>query len=195
MTLDDAPITDLLFKIKEGNSEAEDRLMRLAYKLLCRMARRYLAAEPRSHHTLQPGDLVHEYVMIARKSNVSYPDRRHFFAFASRVMRHILVDHERERRAQKRWGHVERIPLEDVTLSAANNSSLMILRQLLEKLETMYPKACKILELTESEGLSLKETAAAMGGMSRSTVKRNLSFARAWLHTQWSKNRGKAGQS
>lgn len=154
------------------------------------------AAEPRSHHTLQPGDLVHEYVMIARKSNVSYPDRRHFFAFASRVMRHILVDHERERSAQKRWGHLDQIPLEDVKLPAANNSSLIILRQLLKKLETIYPTACRILELTESEGLSLKETAAAMGGgLSTSTVKRNLRFARAWLHVQWSKDRGKAGQS
>ncbi|HEV2991022.1 MAG TPA: ECF-type sigma factor [Candidatus Angelobacter sp.] len=193
--LDDAPITVLLSKIKEGDKEAEDRLMRLAYKILCRMARRYLAAEPRRHHTLQPSDVVNEYVIIARKSNVSYQSRVHFFAFAAKVMRHILVDHERNRKAKKRWDHLERISLEDVSLSAEDNASLtVIVRQLLEKLKKINPNACRALELIGFEGLSLEETAAELN-MSSSTVKRYLSFARAWLHLQRGKGRERSGQS
>jgi RNA polymerase sigma factor (TIGR02999 family) len=184
MMLDDAPITDLLFQIKEGNEEAEDRLMQLAYKVLCRMARRYLAAIPRRHHTLQPGDLVHEFVIAGRKAVVNCQNRGHFFAFAAKIMRHILVDHERARIAKKRWDHLERISFEDVSLSADDKASLIVIvRQLLEKLEKLNPNACKALELTGFEGLSLEETAAKLE-ISRSTVKRYLSFAHAWLNLE-----------
>jgi RNA polymerase sigma-70 factor (ECF subfamily) len=192
--LNDAPITELLFKVKQGNSEAENLLMRLTDKVLCHMARRYLAAEPRRHHTLQPGDVVNEYVVIARKSKVSYQNRGHFFAFAAKVMRHILVDYERRRIAKKREGLLERIPLEDVSLSAEDNALSITLRQLLERLKAKDPQEYKILVLRDFEGLDLKETAAAMR-LSRSTVKRDYRIARAWLHLGLSKGARKDGQS
>jgi RNA polymerase sigma factor (TIGR02999 family) len=192
--LNDAPITELLFKVKQGNSEAENLLMRLTNKVLCRMARRYLAAESRRHHTLQPGDLVNEYVVIARKSKVSYQSRGHFFAFAAKVMRHILVSYERRRNAQKRDGLLERVPLEDVSLSAEDNAMGITLRQLLERLKAKDPQEYRILMLRDFEGLDLRETAAAMR-LSRSTVKRDYSSARAWLHLGLSKRTRKAGQS
>jgi RNA polymerase sigma factor (TIGR02999 family) len=177
----DAPITELLSKVKEGNREAEDRLMRLTDKLLCRMARRYLAAQTRRHHTLQPGDVVNEYVLIAKKYNINYQNRVHFFAVAAKVMRHFLVDYERRRNADKRPDNRERISLEDVSLFSDDDAAQsIVLQQLLERFETNAPQACKVLELTVFEGLSLDETAAATG-RSRSTVKRDLLFARTWL--------------
>jgi RNA polymerase sigma factor (TIGR02999 family) len=192
MILDDAPITDLLSKVKEGNQEAENRLMRLTDKLLCRMARRYLAAQTRRHHTLQPTDVVNEYVLAAKKYNIDYQNRAHFFAVAAKVMRHFLVDYERRRNADKRPDNREKIPLEDVSLFSEDNASqTIVLRQLFEKFEAKDPQACKILELTVFEGLSLEETAAAVH-VSPSTVKRDLQFARTWFHLQLSKGTRKA---
>ncbi len=179
--LDDAPITYLLSQAKEGNQEAEDRLMRLTNKLLCRMARRYLAAQTRRHHTLQPGEVVNEFVLIAKKYSIDYQNRAHFFAVAAKVMRHFLVDYERRRNAGKRPDGREKIPLEDVPLFSEDNASQSImLQQLFEKLEELDPQACKVLELTVFEGLSLDETVAATG-RSRSTVQRDLKAARAWM--------------
>jgi RNA polymerase sigma factor (TIGR02999 family) len=193
--LDDAPITDLLSKVKAGNREAEDRLMRLANKLLCRMARRYLAAQTRRHHTLQPGDVVNEYVLIAKKYNINYQNRVHFFAVAAKVMRHVLVDYERRRNADKRPDKRDKISLEDVSLfSEADVSQTIVLQQLFERLEKRDSRACRVLELTVFEGLSPDETAAIMH-VSPSTVKRDLRFARAWLRSALEQEPGNGRRS
>lgn len=164
-----------------GKRESADVLLSLVYDELRRIARQYLRKE-RADHTLQPTALVHEaYMKLIDISDVSWQDRAHFFAVASNVMRHILVDHARARAAEKRGGERERIALEDaVNLSDKADVDLLALDEAMHRLAEFDAQQSKIVELRFFGGLTIEETAHVIG-ISPATVKREWTMAKAWL--------------
>jgi len=174
-------ITALLRRWRSGDDAAADELLPLVYAQLRGIARRQLAHE-RPAHTLMPTDLVHEaYLKLSEGSLPDSADRVHFFAIAARVMRQILVDHERRRRADKRYGG------ERVTLSSADppdpnqNVDLLALDEALHGLEKVDARKARVIELRAFGGLDFDEIANVMN-ISRATLARDFRTARAWLH-------------
>jgi len=164
-----------------GKRESADVLLSLVYDELRRIARQYLRKE-RSDHTLQPTALVHEaYMKLIDISDVSWQDRAHFFAVASNVMRHILVDHARARQTEKRGGDAQRIALEDaVNLSDKTDIDLLALDEAMRQLAEFDAQQSKIVELRFFGGLTIEETAHVLS-ISPATVKREWTMAKAWL--------------
>lgn len=164
-----------------GKRESADALLSLVYDELRRIARQYLRKE-RSDHTLQPTALVHEaYMKLIDISDVSWQDRAHFFAVASNVMRHILVDHARARATDKRGGEARHIALEDaISLSDEPDIDLLALDEALKQLATFDEQQSKIVELRFFGGLTIEETARVLG-ISPATIKREWTMAKAWL--------------
>jgi RNA polymerase sigma factor (TIGR02999 family) len=138
--------------------------------------------QERAHHTLQPTALVNEaYLRLVQIHNVQWQDRAHFFAVAARVMRRILVDSARAHRRDKRGRTSARVSLDDAVLPAAMpQPDLVDLDRALETFSVEYPRQCEVVELRYFGGLSLDETAEALG-MSRETIKRDWRFAQLWL--------------
>jgi RNA polymerase sigma factor (TIGR02999 family) len=165
----------------EGRRDSANVLLALVYDELRRIARQYLRKE-RSDHTLQPTALVHEaYMKLIDISDVSWQDRAHFFAVASNVMRHILVDHARARATDKRGGEAQRIALEDaVKLSDAPDIDLLALDEAMKQLAEFDAQQSKIVELRFFGGLTIEETAHVLA-ISPATVKREGTMAKAWL--------------
>lgn len=155
--------------------------MPIVYQELRRLAGRYLAHETPGQ-TLQPTALVHEaYLRLARQRRAPWQDRAHFFRVAAKMMRRVLVDHYRGRHAQKRGDGVARITLVDDLASAGPQSvDLLELDAALERLAALDPQQATIVELRFFAGLTVEETAAALG-ISTPTVKRHWALARAWL--------------
>jgi RNA polymerase sigma factor (TIGR02999 family) len=164
-----------------GKQESADVLLSLVYDELRRIARQYLRRE-RSDHTLQPTALVHEaYLKLIDISDVSWQDRAHFFAVASNVMRHILVDHARARATDKRGGEAPRIALEDaVSLSNERDIDLLALDEAMKQLAAFDEQQSKIVELRFFGGLTIEEAAHILG-ISPATIKREWTMAKAWL--------------
>ncbi len=164
-----------------GKSESADVLLSLVYDELRRIARQYLRKE-RSDHTLQPTALVHEaYLKLIDISDISWQDRAHFFAVASNVMRHILVDHARARATDKRGGDAQRIELEDaVKFSGETDIDLLALDEAMKLLAEFDATQSKIVELRFFGGLTIEETAHVLG-ISPATIKREWTMAKAWL--------------
>ena len=173
-------VTDLLRGWRTGEAQRSDRLLRLLYADLKRVARRQLERE-RQGHTLQTTALVHEaYLRLVDQRRVDWRDREHFFAVAATVMRRLLVDHARARLADKRVH-------ESVTLGAAGEPpvddpafELLGLDRALEKLAADFPRPARVVELRFFGGLEVEETARVLEVADR-TVKRDWAFARAWL--------------
>jgi RNA polymerase sigma factor (TIGR02999 family) len=155
--------------------------MPLVYSELRAMARSHLRRE-RPGHTLQCTALVHEaYLRLATLREVSWRNRAQFFAIAAQVMRHILVDHARARRAGKRGADAKVVSLDEaLTVPAAENLDLVALDQSLARLAAIDERKVRIVELRYFGGLSIDETAEAMG-CSPTTVKREWTIAKAWL--------------
>ena len=181
MTSPPEEITDLLSRWQAGDAEALDRLIPLVYDRLRAIARQRLRAEP-ERHSLDTTGLVHEaYLRLVDGPAATLADRSHFLALASRVMRHLLVDHARARRRAKRGGGVAPLELaEDAWVSDQELDAAAELDEALERLERLDQRQCRILEQRYFGGLSLEETAEALG-ISLATVKRELRSARAWL--------------
>ena len=177
-------VTDLLIEWGEGNQEALNRLMPLVYDELRRLASRYLRNE-RSGHTLQTTALVHEaYLKLVDQKNTSWENRVQFFAAAAQVMRHILVDYARSRRAFKRGGDYCRLSLNDAIISSEEKDpDLLTLHEALDNLSAIDTQQSRVVELRVFGGLTVEETAEALG-ISPRTVKREWSMAKAWLHKQ-----------
>lgn len=177
-----ADVTGLLLAWSKGDRGALDALVPHVYGELRRQADRYLRRQ-RSGHTLQATALVHEaFLRLVDQTNVSFHDRAHFFAVASRAMRQILVDHARRRHTDKRGGDATRLVLEDGTASVQPRGvDLIALDDALERLEALDPGQARLVELRFFAGLSIEETAEALH-LSPATVKRRWSLARAWLH-------------
>jgi RNA polymerase sigma factor (TIGR02999 family) len=178
-----APITSLLLAWGRGETDAFDRLTPLVYAELRRLARCHMRGE-RPDHTLQTTALVHEaYLRLIDTSQVAWHDRTHFFAMASRMMRRVLVDAARARRAVKRDGGL-RVSLDRALgLAAADDVDLVALDDALEALAQLDARKSQVVELRFFGGLTLAETAAALQ-VSEDTVTRDWSFVKTWLRRQ-----------
>jgi len=187
--VDNHEVTNLLIQLTRGDRGAEERLMPLVYAELRRMAASRLRRE-RADHTLQATALVNEtYLRLIEVDTVDWQSRSHFFALAAKLMRRILVDHARARRARKRGGSRESINLDDVLVFTTPRSEQMIaLDDALNRLGTYDPRQGQIVELRFFGGLSEEEIAAHLG-ISARTVKRDWRMAKAWLYKELSEKR------
>jgi len=151
------------------------------YGELHSLASSYLRRE-RPDHTLQTTALVHEaYLRLVNQNDAQWNERGHFLAVAAQIMRRILVDHARRRKSDKRGGPVAKLPLEEALVVVNGQSEeIMMLDDLLSRLAKIDAKEAQIVELRFFGGLSVEETAAAIG-VSPTTVKREWSVARKWL--------------
>jgi RNA polymerase sigma factor (TIGR02999 family) len=175
-----AEITLLLRRWEEGDARALDQLMPLMYERLRQLARQRLRSEPDA--SLNTTALVHEaYLKLVDSPGVRVQDRGHFLGLASRVMRHLLVDHARTRRAAKRGLGMTEVTLAEATWIPEDAVEPIIeLDEALQRLAGLDERRSRILELRYFGGLSLEETAEALD-VSPATVKRELRAARAWL--------------
>jgi RNA polymerase sigma factor (TIGR02999 family) len=184
----DNSITALLAELSAGNRDVESRLIPQVYRELRRLAAHYMRAE-RGNHTLQPTALVNEaYTRLVQQPQIPWQSRAHFFATASHLMRHILVDHARARRAGKRGGLQHQVTLDDALLPAPERTmDVLILEEALENLAQFDPRQARIVELHFFGGLTFAEIALVLKVTER-TVKRDWSMARAWLKGELSKS-------
>lgn len=174
--------TRLLIASTGGDRGALDAMMPLVYQELHRLAAHYLSGE-RVGHTLQPTALVHEaYLRLIDQRRVDWRNRAQFLGVAAGVMRRILINHARDRSAEKRGGG-ER---EQVSLSLLEDSSqapqveLLDLDAALRRLAELDARKAKVVELRFFGGLTMEEIAEVLD-TSRATAEREWSFARAWL--------------
>jgi RNA polymerase sigma factor (TIGR02999 family) len=180
----DGEVTQLLRRVSTGDAVASEELLPIVYAELHRVARRHLQSE-RPGHTLQATALVNEaYLKIFGGSDAEFPDRAHFLAFASRLMRSILVDHARAKNAIKRGGDRERVPVEDRLEVAVDSSSQLIslldLNAAIDALAEEHPSAARAIEMRYFGGMTAEETALAVGRTVH-VVQHDLRFAHAWL--------------
>ncbi|HEY7612612.1 MAG TPA: ECF-type sigma factor [Gemmatimonadales bacterium] len=175
-----ADITDLLRRWGEGDADALDQLFPLVYERMRRLAHQRLRTEPDG--SLNTTALVHEaYLKLVDTPRVTVRDRGHFLGLASRVMRHLLVDHARARNAAKRGLGATPMRLDDADwLSEEAAVTVSELDEALRRLQVVDERRTRILEQRYFGGLTLEETAEALG-ISLATVKRELRSARAWL--------------
>jgi RNA polymerase sigma-70 factor, ECF subfamily len=177
-------ITRLLVDWSAGRREALDQLMPVIYQELHKIAGSYLRRE-RAEHTLQPTALIHEaYLRLVGPNVPSFRSRSHFYGVAAHMMRQILVEHARTRGAAKRGGGERKVSLDDVTLfSAERTADLVALDDALTTLGAFDERKGKVIELRFFGGLSLDETAEALG-VSVATITRELRLAQAWLQRE-----------
>jgi RNA polymerase sigma factor (TIGR02999 family) len=174
-------VTILLAEVAKGNQEAASELVPLVYQEMRRLAGRYMRRE-RENHTLQATALVHETYLKLVEQRSDWQSRAHFFGVAAQVMRHILVDHARGHTREKRGGTAEAIPLDEaLVFSEQKSEELLAVDDALDRLAKLNPRQSKIVEMRFFGGLTVEETAEAMG-ISPITVKRDWSLARAWLY-------------
>lgn len=176
--------TALLTEYRGGDQEAGKQLAVVVYRELRRLAQYYLKRE-RPDHTLQATALVHEaYIRLLGDGGCAWRDRAHFFNVAAQQMRRLLVDHARAAQAEKRYGGRLKISLAVLTsVAEERDEDLIALDEALRRLEGLYPRASRIVELRFFGGLTEKEAAEVLE-ISTATLKRDWDFARAWLYRQ-----------
>ncbi len=175
-------ITVLLSRWRKGSPEAEEQLMTMVQAELRKLAAGYLRRE-RGGHTLQPTAIVNEaYIRLMPQRGVEWANRAHFFGIAAKMMRRVLVDHARRRRAAKREGFAgDPITLSNVADPAGGeNVDVLALNEALAELATLDERQAEIVELRFFGGLKIDEVAEAIG-VSPATVKRELTTATVWL--------------
>lgn len=173
--------------VPDGNKRGVDDLMLSTYKELRRLAAAYLRGE-RPGQTLQATALVNEAYIRLAGAGQPWVDRHHFIGIAARSMRQILVDGARARGAQKRWAGMDRVSLTDtLAASAKEDAMLPALDEALTRLEAHDPEQARIVELRYFAGMSIEESAAALG-ISPATLKRRWAHARAWLMRELSES-------
>jgi RNA polymerase sigma factor (TIGR02999 family) len=180
-------LTHALLAIEEGEPEAYDRAMSLAYTELRKVARSQLRRSGR-RATLDTTGLVHEtYLKLVDQQLVSLQNRRHFFAIMARAMRQVIVDHARRRGAQKRGGPDQDLPLEESRLAGQHDRPEYVLavHQALEALEESDPDLVRLVECRYFAGMTEEETAQTLDRSVR-TIQRRWKLARAWLKTHMS---------
>jgi RNA polymerase sigma factor (TIGR02999 family) len=179
-------VSDLLRHWVQGDENALHALIPVVYKELRRLAHHHLKSE-RPDHTLQSTALIHEvYLRMMGAQPVALQNRAHFIAVASRLMRQILVDYARGRRADKRDGGC-RISFENLAVLAGNgDAELVALDQALDQLSRIDERQGQIVEMKFFGGLSASEISHVLG-LSRATVDRDWATARVWLHRQMSR--------
>jgi RNA polymerase sigma factor (TIGR02999 family) len=176
--------TLLLKQWAAGDKQALAELMTLLYDELRRRANLYLSRE-RINHTLQPTALIHEsYLRLINQQQVEWRNRAHFFAVASQIMRHILVDHARNYQTAKRGNSCYNIALnDDLGANLPPEIDLIVLDDALARLARMDALQSQIVELRFFGGLSIEETAAVLEISARS-VNRSWQVAKAWLYQE-----------
>lgn len=177
-------VTQLLDALRRGDGDAFDRLLPLVHDDLRQIAGRLLRREAPGH-TLQPTDLVHEaYLRLAGSAPPDWRTRAHFLGIAARVMRQLLVDHARRRRAAKRGAGVSPVRITNAEVGAdLSFDELLALDDALERLGTLDPRLQQVVERRFFGGLSEAEVAESLGVTPR-TVQRDWARARAWLYQQ-----------
>jgi RNA polymerase sigma factor (TIGR02999 family) len=175
-------VTGLLAKWAQGDTQALGDLTPIVYKELRQLAASYLRRESHNH-TLQPTALVHEaYLRLVDQKGPRFENRSHFFGVAARLMRQILVDHARRKRADKRTGLT--VSLEGIASPAHERGrDLLALDSSLDALEKLDPRKGKAIELRYFAGLSMDEIAQVLQ-VSAVTVRRDLRMAEAWLQKE-----------
>jgi RNA polymerase sigma factor (TIGR02999 family) len=175
-------ITLLLGKWRDGEPAAFEELMQLVYPHLRQVAASYIRRE-RNPDVIQGTALVHElYLRLLNQKKADWEDRRHFYTFAAKVMRLILIDHAREVQAQMRGGKLERIPLsEDLAWVNIEGAEMLDLNRALDELGALDPTKVQLVELRYFLGCTAEETASVMR-VSKATVDRDLKFVRSWLY-------------
>jgi RNA polymerase sigma factor (TIGR02999 family) len=183
------PVTELIVKWRAGDQGALHALVPLVYRELRAVAHNYLRAE-RPGHTLQSTALVHEaYLRLVDQGPFDTGNRAHFFAVAARLMRQILVDYARSRRAAKRGGDC-RVGLdEDLAMSKKLAPDVVALDAALNELSRRDAQQGQMVELRYFGGLTVEETAEVLG-ISVATVKRDWSMAKAWISREMRRNKG-----
>ena len=188
-------MTELLRAWGAGDSQASDALVRLVYAELRRQAQLALRHENEGH-TLQPTALVHEaWLRLGRQDEARWESRTQFFAVAAQMMRRVLVDHERTRRASKRGGGAVQVSLSDAARSVAELGAqqadgapldavdVIALDDALARLAALDPQKARLVDLRYFAGLSIPEAAAVLG-VSLATVGREWAIARMWLRRE-----------
>lgn len=181
--LGDHELTSLLRSWSDGDERAFDQLLPIVYDELHRMALRYLSGE-RADASLQATALVNEVCLrLIGWDQVQWQNRGHFFGVSAQMMRRVLVDIARKRKADRRGGpEAIRVSLEDVEIPAGDRrDDLVALNDALDRLAAEDPRKARVVELRFFGGLSMEETALAIGTSVR-TVQNDWTFARAWLY-------------
>ena len=174
-------ITLLLTRLRSGDPEAERRLVPVVYDELRRLAARFMRTE-RKDHTLQPTALVNEvYLRLIETKDADWHSRAHFFAFAARLMRQILVDHARSHNAAKRGAGLRNAELdESLAVCEERSDEILAVDETLNTLREIDERQAQIVEMRFFAGLSIEEIAAVLN-LSDRTVKREWAMARAWM--------------
>jgi RNA polymerase sigma factor (TIGR02999 family) len=174
-------VTRLLEEAGGGKRQASEALLPQVYDELRKLAAVRMSGE-RDDHTLQATALVHEaYLRLVGNCDLRWANRAHFFAAAAEAMRRILIEYARAKQGPRRGGGLGKLPLDVVDLAAADNpEQILALDDAISRLEQQDPEAARVIRLRFYAGLSIEETAEALG-ISATTVKREWSFARAFL--------------
>jgi RNA polymerase sigma factor (TIGR02999 family) len=180
----DIELTALLRQWRSGDQQAEARLIEVIYPVLRALAHRQLSGDKRL--TVQPTELAHEaYFRLAGQRHVDWQNRAHFFAIVGRVVRRVVIDYIRERETEKRGRNEQTVSIDHLVESdmpsVENNLDWLRMDQLLNDLEVFDADSARIVEMRYFVGLSVEETAQAMG-VSTATLGRQWRTARAWLH-------------
>jgi RNA polymerase sigma factor (TIGR02999 family) len=173
-------VTLILARAEKGDPKAAGELLPLVYSELRRQAAARMALEP-AGQTLQPTALVHEaWIRLAGQHNQQYPNRHCFFGAAAEVMRRILVDRARRRRAARHGGGLERVELDAIEIPNADDALIQGVHEALDELAKLDAGKAEIVKLRFFVGLSFGEIAALLGVNER-TVRRHWTFAKAWM--------------
>ncbi len=180
-------ITQILHDWNDGNADAQSKLLPFVYDELKRQAR-FLMSRERAGHTLQPTALVHEaFLKLSEQTGIEWQNRSHFYGFASRMMRQILVDHARLHAAAKRGSRPIHFSLDDVQIPIeARADSILALDEVLEQFEKFDAQQAKIVEMRFFGGMTNEEIAANLN-ISERTVGREWQAARLWLYRELNK--------
>jgi RNA polymerase sigma factor (TIGR02999 family) len=182
-------ITEILLQRRPEDAKALETLLPVVYNELRRLARYHLR-QNRPNHTLQTTALVHEaYLRLAQEKSLAVENRSHLLGIAAQLMRWILVDYERSRRAEKRGAGATRLALDsnlDVPQQGSPNVDLLMLDEALDRLARLDRQQSQIIELRYFGGLSIDDTSEVLG-ISPATVKRSWASARAWLLREMSR--------
>lgn len=180
-------VTKLLVQLEDGDDQVYDKLYPLIYEELKGIAFTHMSRQE-NDHTLSKTELVHEtYLKLIDQTRVSFSDKSHFLAIASRCMRQILIDYARRKHAQKRGGEQRDLTYIDGIFKEQDQKikELIDIDDALKELETISERLSKVVEMRFFGEMTIKETAAAMG-TSPSTVKRDWAKARGWLYNELS---------
>jgi|HubBroStandDraft_1064217.scaffolds.fasta_scaffold131255_2 RNA polymerase sigma-70 factor (ECF subfamily) len=190
MVSDVAGVTQLFHSARDGDKGAQERIIRLLYPELKRIARQRMRGE-RREHTLQATALVNEaYLRLAAQPNHDWEGRSHFFAIAGNLMRRVLTDHARARLRHKRGGgQVKTVLIENIAGADLKVVDVIALDECLTRLAKIDPRQVQIVELQFFAGLNVDEIAQHLG-VSTKTVRRDWQVARAWLYRELRRSDG-----